>query len=139
MGVGAAHGCAFVLKDLHPGIALPQLGGLFLPGFHDLGQGLNAQFRQGFAVIRREADHPAGAACAFAAQQRIVTLRRVRRIGHQGGKVVSENEGACIVGVNIPGHAGIPRTEETVRIVLRQRLFSWRLLCALPGTLGAMR
>lgn len=139
MRVGAAHRRAFVFEHLHPGIALPQLRDLRLPGADHLFQGLHAQLRQRFAVIGREADHAAGAAGAFAAHQRVMAFRRVWRIGHQRGKVVSKHEGALVVRVFIARHARIARAEETVRIMLRQRLFGRRLLRPLPGALGAMR
>ena len=137
--VRAAHGRTFIFKHLHPRVSLTQLGGLRLPGIDHLFQCLNAQLRQRFAVIGREADHAAGTARAFTAHQRIVAFRRVRRVGHQGGKIVGKHEGAFVVRVFIPGDARIARTEEAVRVVLRQRLFCRRLLRPLPGALSAVR
>jgi hypothetical protein len=108
--VRAAHCRAFILKDLNPRVRPAQIGGLFLPGFHHLFQRAQAQFRQGFAVIRREADNAAGAARALAAHQRIAAFRRVRRVGHQCRKVIGEDIGTGVIGVFIAGDAGVART-----------------------------
>ncbi len=89
-------------------------------------------------MIRGEADHPADAAGALAAHQRIVALRCIRRIAHQRGKVVGEHKGAGVVRVFIAGHAGIAGAEEAVGIVRWQGLLGRRLLRALPRTLGTM-
>jgi hypothetical protein len=108
--VRAAHGRAFILKNLNPRVSPAQIGGLFLPGFHHLFQRAQAQFRQGFAVIRREADNAAGAARALAAHQRIAAFRRIRRVGHQCRKVIGEDIGAGVIGVFIAGDARVART-----------------------------
>ena len=137
--VGAAHRCPFVFKNLHPRVAFPEVRGLFLPRFNHVFQRFKAQFRQRFAVVWREADHPTGAAGALAAHQRIVTLRCVRGVGHQGRKVVGKYVGTGVIRVGVAGHPGVARAQETVRIVGRQGLFCRRFLRPLPGALGAMR
>ena len=52
MRVGAAHGCALVLKDLYPGVGFAQLGNLFGPGVDHATDLLLGQLWQGLAVIR---------------------------------------------------------------------------------------
>ena len=137
--VGAAHRCPFVFKNLHPRVAFPEVRGLFLPRFNHVFQRFKAQFRQRFAVVWREADHPTGAAGALAAHQRIVTLRCVRGVGHQGRKVVGKYVGTGVIRIRVAGDPGVARAQETVRIVGRQGLFCRRFLRPLPGALGAMR
>jgi len=112
---------------------------LRLPGGDHLLQRRQRQFGQGLAVIGREADHPADAARALAAHQRIVAVGRRRRIAHQRGEIVGENVGAAIIRITIAGDARVARAQETVGIVRRQRFRGDGLLLALPGALGAVR
>ncbi|CCJ97409.1 hypothetical protein BN130_4011 [Cronobacter malonaticus 507] len=139
MRVGAAHRRAFVFKHLYPRVGFAQLGGLRLPRIHHFFERGQRQLRQRFAVIRREANHAAGAAGALKTHQRIGALRRVRRIGHQRGEIVGKHIGAGVLRVFIPGDTRVAGAEKTIGIVLRQRLFRRRLLRPLPGALGAMR
>ncbi|MNY48791.1 hypothetical protein D3C86_1841570 [compost metagenome] len=117
--VRAAHRRAFIFKHLHPRIILTQLGSLLLPGGDHVGEGAQAQFRQRFAVIWREANYAAGSARAFAAHQRIFTFRSVRSVGHQRGKIVSKHVRAFVIRVFIARDAGVARTQEAIRVMLR--------------------
>ena len=137
--VGAAHDGALVFKDLHPFPLVRELGHLVHPGGDHPFDGGQGQLGQGLAVIRREADDPAGAPGGFQLQQGI--RRRVggRGVLHQGGEVVGKDEGTLIVGVDIAGHPGVARTEEAVGIMGLARRQAHLLDLALPGALGPVR
>ncbi|SUG69240.1 Uncharacterised protein [Salmonella enterica subsp. enterica] len=92
-----------------------------------------------FTVIGRKADHAAGAARALTAHQRIVAVRRIRRIGHQRREIVSKDVSPFVIGIFIAGDTRIARTQEAVRIVGRQHLLRRRFLRPLPGAFCAMR
>ena len=70
--IGASHDVAFVLKDLHPAILLPQLLQLLRPGSYHSKDLLLLHQRQGEVRVRVEAHHAAGALSRSCAQQRVI-------------------------------------------------------------------
>jgi hypothetical protein len=71
-----------------------QLGDLVHPGGDHPFDGGQRQLGQGLAVVRREADDPAGAAGGFQLQQGIRAAIGGRGILHQGGEVVGKDKSA---------------------------------------------
>ena len=138
VGVGAAHDCAFVFKYLHPAVGLPQFFCLLLPNTDDGFDLFGRQFRQGFAVVGREADDAADSAHALALEQGVAVVGIGGSVGQQGGEVIGEDKGFGVIGVLLAGDAFVARAKVARRVVRGFGGGVGRFLLSLPRAFGAV-
>ena len=138
MRVGAAHHRAFVFKNLHPAILLPQLRRLRLPcGNHALNFRLR-ELRQRFAVVGRKAYDTADAAHALALKQGIDGVVKCGGVGQQRGKIVGEHKGFAVIGVGFAADARVAWAKVAGGVVAGLGRGVGFFLLSLPRAFGAV-
>ena len=136
--VAGAHRRTAVLEDLHPAVALAELGGLVGPDVdHVPDRGL-VHARQGHVVTGREAHDAAGATGSLGPEQPAAD-RLAGGVRAERREVVGEHEGGRVVRVHVPRDPRVARAEVAVGIVDRALLGRFRLLGAQPGALRPAR
>ena len=137
--VGAAHDGAFVLKDLHPAIGMPQVGDLLCPGVDHLADIRHRHLGQGQVVAGRETNHAAGAGYRAGGKQLRLRLIRGGGARQQRREIVLEDVRRCVRRVLFAARPAVPRAQVASRVISGQILRRSLLHLPEPGALGAVR
>jgi hypothetical protein len=139
--VGAAHHLAFVLENLHVAdeIARGQVERLFGPQIDHRANVGGVHVGQCQVVARAETQHPADAALALDAEQRVIGWFIGGCTGQQGGKIVVKGERTGVLRILLATGATVAGAQVTGGIVGGARIRRRVGHLALPGPSGAVR
>ena len=123
--VGTAHFRPFVFENLHPTVFATKVLELLLPGFNQLSDLLQFEFRDGLSMIRRKTNDPGNSTDFLRSEESLLIIIwfffSIRKI-QQCGKIIFEHISSGIFGVGFSFRTGISWTEITIRIVFRKLL-----------------